>query len=240
MPADPKTGVTAPSLRKLAGEGRAAVEWLRWAARRRAVIGVAEGRGQPVLLIPGFAAGDAATAPLRHRLNTLGFAAYGWGQGLNMGMSAHLKLTLAQRISELHDRHGCKVSLVGWSLGGVFVREMARHQTDEIARVFTLGSPFNVTPAANNMMPLFRLANFGKPVNLDWEGFAKRAAPPPVPCTAIYSKSDGIVAWPCACEDATDHTENVEVSGSHFGMPANPEVLQVIAERVARVEPDPG
>ena len=146
--------------------------------------------------------------------------------------SPAVKSALTQRLQKLSAEHQSPVSLIGWSLGGVFVREMARHQPQLVRRVFTLGSPINGRPDANNMLALFRVANRGKPVNLDWEGFRKRCTPPPVPCVAIYSKSDGIVAWQCSMEDAAPNTECAEVRGSHFGLVVNRQVLRVIAERL--------
>ena len=137
--------------------------------------------------------------------------------------------------AELHDANGA-VTLVGWSLGGVFAREMARHQPQLVRRVITLGSPINGHPDANNMVALFRLANRGKPVKTDLDGFARRIQPPPVPCTAIYTRSDGIVAWRASVEDAALNTENVEVRGSHMGLPFNSAVIRVIVERLARAD----
>lgn len=238
MPANPDSGVSSPPLRQFLGESRFLLERIRSRFSEPELSAVAKGNGQPIMIVPGFGATDAATAVLVDRLNRCGFAAHGWGQGRNTGMSGKLRSQLAERVDMLHQQYQCKVSLVGWSLGGVFVREMARHQADGVAHVFTLGSPFNITPAANNMLPLFRVVNLGRPVNLDWDGFGKRAVPPPVPCTAIYSKSDGVVAWQTSCEDEADNTENVEVDSTHFGMPMNLRVLEIIAERVARVEKD--
>jgi hypothetical protein len=102
-----------------------------------------------------------------------------------------------------------------------------------VRRLFTLGSPINLRPDANNMMALFRLMNAGRPVRLDLEGFRRRITPPPVPCTAIYTREDGIVAWPCCLEPEAEHTENVEVRGTHMGLPYNPAVIRAIAERLA-------
>ena len=226
--------IATPNIFLLAAENRA---WLEMATfhLRKALLGeLPKGDGHPVLVIPGFGGTHFSTRPLRRALTELGYAACDWEQGRNIGMNARIKNGLAQRLNDLHHRHQKKVSLIGWSLGGVFVREMARAQPQFVRRVFTLGSPINGHPAANNVMGLFRLINRGKPVNLDWEGFQKRRNPPPVPCTAIYSKTDGIIAWQCAIEEPAPNTENVEVSGSHFGFGFNPQVLQVIAQRLAR------
>lgn len=225
-----------PSLLLLMMEGRAFAEyaqmWLTWPFLRD----LPRGDGHPVLIVPGFGASDRATLPLRRALARLGYAAHGWEQGRNLGMRGPIKEYLNRRLAELHERYGAKVSLIGWSLGGVFVRELARHQPQHVRRIVTLGSPFNGRPDANNLMPLFRYANRGKPVNLDWDGFQRRRVPPSVPCTAVYTRSDGIIAWQCCLEETAPNTENVCVSGSHLGMVFNARVLRVIAERLARPE----
>lgn len=194
------------------------------------------GSGQPVLVIPGFGMSDRTIAPLLAALRHLGYAAHGWGLGRNLGMRRGVKEQLATRLRELHEQHELAVTLVGWSLGGVFARELARHQAQYVRRVVTLGSPINGHPDANNMVTLFRLANRGQPVKTDLDGFARRIVPPPVPCTAVYTKTDGIVAWRACLEDPAPNTENVEVRGSHLGLPFNPQVLRVIVERLARAD----
>ena len=232
-PTDADT-VRAPSARLLLLEARAAQELALSPLRLRGLHrDLPRGDGHAVLVVPGFGAGDAATRPLRRALRALGYRAVGWQQGVNLGMRPAVKEALNVQLSALHERHG-PVSLIGWSLGGVIVRELARHRPQQVRRVFTLGSPINLRPDANNMMALFRLMNAGRPVNLDLDGFRRRIPSPPVPCTAIYTRTDGIVAWPCCLEPESDHAENVEVRGSHLGMPFNPEVLRAIAERLAR------
>lgn len=225
--------IAAPAAQLLALEARVLAELPLFLLKTLSIRGLPRGDGHAVLVIPGFGTGDVATLPLRRALKRLGYSAYGWGLGTNFGMRPPIKNALTQRLQKLQAEHQAPVTLIGWSLGGVFVREMARHQPQLVRRVFTLGAPITGRPDANNMLTLFRLANRGKPVNLDWEGFRKRCTPPSVPCTAIYSKSDGIVAWQCCMETAAAHTECVEVRGSHFGMVFNPQVLRVIAERLS-------
>jgi pimeloyl-ACP methyl ester carboxylesterase len=226
--------IKAPAAHLLALEARVFAEIPLFALHRFDLAGLPRGDGHPVLVVPGFGAGDLATLPLRRALNKLGYAACGWGLGTNLGMRPTVKNALNQRLQKLNAEHQAKVSLIGWSLGGVFVREMARYQPQLVRRVFTLGSPINGRPDANNMLPLFRIANRGKPVNLDWEGFRKRSVAPPVPCVSIYTRSDGIVAWQCALEHEAANTERAEVRGSHFGLVVNRQVLREIATRLPR------
>jgi pimeloyl-ACP methyl ester carboxylesterase len=224
--------VKAPPLRLLALEGRAAAEMPLFVLRSLSLQGLPRGDGHPVIVIPGFGADDLASLPLRHALRRLGYSVYGWEQKRNLGMRPQIKLALANMLKRLSAKHKSRVTLIGWSLGGIFAREMARHQPELVRRVFTLGSPFNGAPDANNMQLLFRLANRGKAVRTDREGFERRRRAPPVPCVAIHTKSDGIVAWRCSLEEPAPNTENVEVRGSHFGLLCNYEVLRVLAERL--------
>jgi pimeloyl-ACP methyl ester carboxylesterase len=234
VPAD-VPDIAAPPPHLLALEARVLAELPLFVLRTLSIRGLPRGDGHPLLVIPGFGANDLSTLPLRRALRRLGYAAHGWDLGTNLGMRPPIKNALNQRLQKLHAEHQSPVSLIGWSLGGVFVREMARHQPQLVRHIFTLGSPITGRPDANNMLALFRIANRGKAVNLDWEGFRKRCTPPPVPCTAIYTRSDGIVAWQCSMETPADHTESVEVRGSHFGLVYNPQVLRVIAERLRAV-----
>ena len=225
----------APPWRQLLGEFRVLPELAQYWLHPKAEA-VPQGQGQPILLVPGYGAGGGYLRPLQRRLAAAGFAAEDWEQGINLGMTGKVKAALADRVQQLHDRDACKVALVGWSLGGVFVREMARHQPDLVSHVFALGSPISHDPNGNNLATLFNLMNPGKEVDADMAAFRRREQAPPVPCTAIYSKTDGIVNWRCAQELAAPNTENVCVSGTHFGLPMNEAVAQIIAQRVQQVQ----
>ncbi|NGY05160.1 esterase/lipase family protein [Solimonas terrae] len=224
----------APAASLLLLEGRIGLEMARFALAIRGLRHeLPRGHAQPLIVIPGFGATDTATAALRHLLSGLGYASHGWGLGRNLGMRRGVRDALNTQLQTLHaDKGG--VTLVGWSLGGVFAREIARHRPQYVRRVITLGSPINRDPDANNMLPLVRLANGGKAPKTDLDAFARRITAPPVPCTAIYTKTDGIVAWRACLEDPAPNVENIEVSGSHFGLPFNPQVARIIAERLSR------
>jgi pimeloyl-ACP methyl ester carboxylesterase len=222
-----------PSKLLLMLEGRTLAEYLALWLKAASMKDLPRGDGHAVLVIPGFGASDISTAPLRRILGKLGYAPYGWGQGRNTGMRPAIKQATKTRLEKLHAKHAGKVTLIGHSLGGVFAREMARANPHLVRRVITMGSPINVHPNANNLMGLFRLINRGKAVKLDLEGFERRIKPPPVPCTAIYTRSDGIVAWKCCLEDDAPNVENVEVRGSHMGLAHNSAVIRLIAERLA-------
>jgi pimeloyl-ACP methyl ester carboxylesterase len=230
------TAIVPPSKLLLLLEGRAVGEYaafmLSWPLLRL----LPRGDGHPVLVIPGFMASDLSTRPLCRALAQLGYDAHGWGLGRNTGAPAAVRDGMRARLQALQSQAGRKVSVIGWSLGGVYARELARQAPQLVRRVITLGSPINGHPHANNADALYRQINRRPAGAVDWEGFNRRRVPPPVPCTAIYSKSDGVVAWRCSLEDPAPNTENVEVIGSHFGLGVNPQVLRVIAARLARPE----
>jgi pimeloyl-ACP methyl ester carboxylesterase len=228
--------IDPPSKWLLLAEGRVWAEYAAFVLAIPLLRRLPRGDGHPVLIVPGFAAGDLSTLPLRRLLRGLGYAAHGWELGRNFGMRAPIKHALGRSLEALHERHGQTVSLIGWSLGGVYVREMARHAPQHVRQVITLGSPFNGHPNANNVDAPFRWVNRNRNVNLDWEEFQRRRVPPPVPCTAIHSRSDGVVAWQCSREEPAKHTENIEVPSSHFGLAVNPLVVSVIADRLAQPE----
>lgn len=223
---------TPPSPLLLLLEGRAFAEYgtllLSWPLLRR----LPRGDGHSVMVLPGFGGSDLSTRPLRRALTRLGYDAHGWGQGRNLGLPRSTRAALTQRFEQIHRERG-RLTLIGWSLGGIYAREMARAAPERVRRVITLGSPFNHHPRANNADRLYRWVNGGGDP-IDWEGFERRRMSPPVPCTAIYTKTDGIVHWRCAMEDEAPNTENVEVGGSHTGLGFNVQVLRAIAERLAR------
>ena len=215
--------------------GRAMGEYAAFVMSWPFMASLPRGDGHPVMVIPGFGASDGSTQPMRRLLRRLGYDVHGWGHGRNLGMRTPIREGLRRRIEELYQSQGRKVSLVGWSLGGVYVRELARQWPQYVRRVITLGSPINGHPQSNNVDALYRWVN-KRPQKVDWEGFQKRRIPPGVPCTAIYSRTDGIVAWHCSREEAAPNTENVEVRASHLGLGVNPRVLRVIADRLARTD----
>lgn len=193
------------------------------------------GDGHPVLVIPGFMASDTSTIPLRGFLNQLGYVSYGWEQGRNRG-SYDFVLKMIEKVRKIHDSTGKKVSIIGWSLGGVYAREISKELPQSIRQVITLGSPFAGLAEPNNASWLYALINGGKkPRDLGKSLLEKLKLTPPVPSTAIYTKGDGIVHFENCMElEESSITENIKVFGSHLGLGHNPYVLYVIADRLAQ------
>lgn len=222
----------APGPLLLMLEGRAPWEFAATLAAAPVLKRAPRGDGHPVLVFPGLAASDITTLPLRHFLRDRGYAAYPWAQGFNLGPRDGVVEACRAQVRALAERHGEKVSLVGWSLGGVYARELAKELEECVRCVVTLGSPFSGPPRATNAWRLFELLS-GKSAH-DEASRAELHRPPSVPTTSVYSRSDGVVAWQCSLNPDHPRTENVEVRSSHIGMGLNPFALYVVADRLAQ------
>jgi len=196
-----------------------------------------QGDNHPVLVLPGFLSSSRATRPLRQYLADLGYRSHRWKLGYNMGYSYKLHYGMRDRVTELVERYGEKISLVGWSLGGVYARELAREMPDIVRQVITMGSPFRGHPSSSNVHKIF---NMFSEVSYDEmpESFLQHMAhPPPVPTTALYTRGDGVVAWQSTVElSDRDDVENIHVGGAHLGLGFNPRVLYALADRLALPE----
>ncbi len=223
-----------PNLLLLLLEGRAPWEAAAslvaspWLAR------LPKGDGHPVLVFPGLGAADLSTLPLRRFLRHSGYAPHAWGQGLNFGPRAGVLEACRKLVRDVVQRSGRPASLVGWSLGGIYARELAKEMPELTRCVVTLGAPFAGHPKATNAYRFFKLVN-GNPPDSDDRLLAQIRSAPPVPTTSIFSKSDGIVAWPCSVNEAGEagaRTENIEIAASHIGMGLNPLALYALADRL--------
>lgn len=219
---------------------RALAEWGSLSVAAGPLLATApRGDGHPVLVLPGFMTSDASTAVLRRYLKRLGYEACTWDLGRNLGPRAIGREgeKLVAKLREIHERTGQKVSLVGWSLGGVMARLVARQAPDAVRQVITLGSPFAGSPRATNVWRLYEALTGQKIDDPHTQGQLKESAtPPPVPSTAIYSREDGVVAWQNCREPECGTTDNIEVHGSHCGLGVNPAVLYAVADRLAQPE----
>jgi pimeloyl-ACP methyl ester carboxylesterase len=174
---------------------------------------------------------------LRRFLKALGYDAHTWNLGRNLGPRAigPQGEKLVERLREVHELTGQKVSLVGWSLGGVMARLLAKRAPDAVRQVITLGSPFAGSPKSSNVWRLYEYMSGTKVDGVHTQDMlADIAARPSVPTTAIYTKGDGVVAWQTCREDADANSESIEVHGSHCGLGVNPAVLTAVADRLAQ------
>ena len=191
------------------------------------------GDSHPVLVLPGFMASDFSTNSLRKFIQKLGYIPYGWELGRNYARLQYLK-TLEKKVEEIYEVHKEPISLIGWSLGGVFARQIAKAKPHLIRQIITLGSPFRNIKESNNATWLYNLLPGSKRVvDLNRELLNDLPNPAPVPTTAVYSKEDGIVPWEVCMEveEGMWH-QNVQIRGSHLGMGVNPAILDIIADRL--------
>jgi len=192
------------------------------------------GDGHGVLVVPGLMASDISTALLRRYVSWLGYSASGWDLGRNVGPTERVLAELPRALADLARRTSGPVSVIGWSLGGIYARELAREHPDAVRQVITLGSPFRLThPRQSRADGVYRrrghLHATGHPVPTR----EQIARPIEVPSTAVYSRQDGIVSWQTCIEPETTLHENVEVRCAHLGFGVDPATLWVIADRLA-------
>jgi pimeloyl-ACP methyl ester carboxylesterase len=136
----------------------------------------------------------------------------------------------------MNDTYGRKVSLVGWSLGGLYARQLAKMKPERVRSVITLGSPFAGSPRSTNAWRIYEIAS-GRRADEEDERFGgSLSVPPPVPTTAIFSRTDGICAWQVCMEKASAKSESIEVESSHCGMGHHPAAVYAVADRLAQAE----
>ena len=167
--------------------------------------------GPPAYVIPGFFASDSTCAGLREALAEAGWRTYPWDLGLNRGAHPDVLRHLRQRLKVIHD--GRPILVVGWSLGGVYARELAREAPELIRAVVTLGSPFSGDPHMNNVWRFYEWIAGHK---VDEPPLPHHPAKPPVPTLAIWSAKDGIVAKRAARGLDGERDAEVEVDCGHM------------------------
>ncbi len=226
----------APSLSLLVTEPWRAV--LDFASGRFGQPEAVAGDGHPVVVYPGLGAGPITTRVLRKHLEACQFSVHDWEAGVNKGPDGPFDAWLdglAGKVRSLHQATGRQVSLVGWSLGGVYAREISRLAPHAVRQVVTLGTPFASMGGASHAGTLFRLLG-GDTSHLTPELELRLRQPPPVPSTSVYSRTDGLVSWRGCLQEQGPKAENVAVQASHLGMATHPEVLRVVADRLAQAE----
>jgi pimeloyl-ACP methyl ester carboxylesterase len=226
----------APGLGLLLAEVRGIFEFNTSLLLSPLLMRAPRGDGHPVLALPGFLASDLSMAPMRRYLKELGYNTYAWEMGRNTGGITRLRSALRGRLAGIHAATGRKVSIVGWSLGGVYARDLALQAPDMVRCVVTLGSPFANDVRATNATRLYEALS-GETVGENSEIREAIAGDLPVPVTSIYSRSDGIVNWRTCLLRPSDTAENIEVHlASHVGFGVNAAALWAVADRLAQAE----
>ena len=229
-------GLRAPGLGLLLAEMRSIFEFNASLMMSPLLLRAPKGDGHPVLALPGFLASDLSMAPMRRYLKELGYDAHAWRMGRNLGGLTRVRAALRERLAEIHANTGRKVTVIGWSLGGVYARDLALHAPDMVRYVVTLGSPFANDIRATNATRLYEALS-GETVGEDPEFVRALSGDLPVPTTSIFSRSDGVVNWRTCLLRPSATAENIEVYlASHVGLGVNPAVLWAVADRLSQHE----
>jgi pimeloyl-ACP methyl ester carboxylesterase len=198
-----------------------------------------KGDNHPVIIIPGLGTSDGSTHFIRHFLTNLGYDTHPWGLGRNLGPKNGMDVLLdklverTEYVSKASD--GQQVSIIGWSLGGIYAREIAKVIPGTVRQVITLGTPFKGTDSTNATL-LYELLSKDTS-HKDPDILRKIAEPPPVPFTSIYSRTDGVVHWESSIEVPGAQSENIEVPGAcHLGLGHNPISMFIIANRLSQTK----
>jgi pimeloyl-ACP methyl ester carboxylesterase len=226
-------GSRNPAMRFLLAELGELGEPIRRALHRPLAIPRARNR-RVVVLLPGFGTSPWRMRYMARQLERAGHEAKRWGMGFNLGVSPELFERLSERIRSIHERYGEPVVLVGWSLGGVFARELAKRHPDLIGKVITMGSPFSGSPYDNNAWRIYHLVA-GHPVDAP-PVEAQLSVKPPVETVAIWSPRDGIVAPRASRGQAGERDRAIAVRCTHVGFPNSPECIHAVLAELDRSE----
>ena len=218
-----------PSIQHLVGNMALPFDLARTRAQADILARTIQGDGRTLLLIPGLLASDARMEPMRAILNKAGFDAHHWGMGRNYGPKPDSLDAIDRRVDEIRRTTGGPVTLVGWSLGGLYAREYAKLATAKVGGVVTLGTPFSGDPRANHAWRLYQLVS-GTPV----PPFpCMREVKPPVPTVALWSRRDGVVLPECAKGRRGERDSAIEVDCTHMGFAAAPEGIAAVGKALA-------
>lgn len=227
--------LTVPSRLNTALEARAVIErltidWLTPVLRT-----YPSGDGHSVLFLPGFTSTDRATQPMRSLFQRLGYRTYRWRLGRNKGPTERIAPGLIALIERVIERADGPISLVGWSLGGLYARELARAYPTQVRQVITLGSPIQMKRGDRSAASLIWDRVEHRHVSFGYLDQREPERPPlTMPATSVFTRTDGVVGWRTCLIQETGRSQNVEVWGSHSGLGFNPAALYVVADRLAQ------
>lgn len=218
------SGIHGPPMRYFFGE----VAYLARNLRQAAVEDVLPRSEQPrtVMLLPGFGTHPVRMRRMARKLESAGHTVKKWGLGFNFGPTPENFAALEARVLSLHRLHGEKIVLVGWSLGGLFAREIAKRHPNAVAKVITMGSPFSGSPKANNVWRIYHLIT-GHSVEAP-PVVSDMASKPPVPTIALWSPRDGIVSPRSSCGRPGERDKAVALRCSHIGFAYSDEAIEAV------------
>jgi pimeloyl-ACP methyl ester carboxylesterase len=220
----------------LSEPGRAVADYGLYLAAWPLAPRLPRGDGHSVIVLPGLLADDISTRALRTVLRRLDYDVHGWGLGRNIGPTAPCVKGIRDLLSRLTDRHGKPVTVIGWSLGGIFARDLARRSPESVRQVITLGSPFRL--ARHSQSRATKVFDRFSHLHVEHRTLPleSESTPLPIPATSIYSHFDGIVHWQTCLDTPSASCENIAVMASHLGLGHHPASIWAIADRLAQPE----
>lgn len=190
---------------------------------------------QTVMIMPGFAAHPVRMRYLATRLEAAGHSTRRWGLGFNWGPNEARFERLAKRLGRIHERRGQKVVLIGWSLGGLFAREVAKRRPEAVAKVITMGTPFSGSPRANNLWRVYQFltghAVDAPPIEVEL------SVKPPVETVALWSPNDAVVAPRCAAGWDGERDRAIALRCTHMGFSYDAQVIRTLLEELESTRP---
>ena len=224
--------LVTPSIMTIAKESLTPFEFTRLFVSSPALALQPRGSGESVIVLPGLGASNSSTFLLRRYLSWLGYSVEGWELGRNSGNVEQLLPQVAEHVQEVHKKTGLKVNLVGWSLGGVLAREVARDNPAIVRQVVTMGSPVVGGPKYTVFGNLYRQRGVDVDA-IEATVAARESNPIRVPVTSIYSKNDGIVGWQASIDRHSPQVDNIKVCATHLGLGISPDVFKILARKLA-------
>lgn len=191
--------------------------------------------GMPVVVFPGFGVGDLSTIAIRRVLGSSGYRPHRWCLGVNLGDLRSLVPKAVARTEELSDRYGKRVGIVGWSLGGVIARDVARHRPGVVRGVVTLGSPAVGGPRSTAFAPFYEHVLKMDLNKIERATAERNRRPIRVPVTSIYSRRDRVVDWEACIDPVNEHVRHVEVDVGHLALGFNPKILRLVAQELDEI-----
>jgi pimeloyl-ACP methyl ester carboxylesterase len=223
--------VRGPPLKLVWGELASPFDALQRPFREPLVLPRTE-RPRVVMLLPGFGTHPLRMRYMARRLEAAGHKCKRWGLGFNLGPSEQNFALLEDRVRGIGERYGQKVVLVGWSLGGIFARELAKRNPEIVAKVITMGTPFSGSPYANNAWRIYQLVTGHSVEQPPVE--AQIAVKPPVETVALWSPRDGVVSPRSACGRPGERDRAIAVRCTHLGFATSSEAIRIVAEELGR------
>ena len=224
--------LVTPSIMTIAKESLTPFEFTRLFVSSPTLALQPRGSGEPVIVLPGLGASNSSTFLLRRYLSWLGYSVEGWELGRNSGNVQQLLPQVAEHVQEIYKDTGLKVNLVGWSLGGVLAREVARDNPAIVRQVITMGSPVVGGPKYTVFGNLYRQRGVDVDA-IEATVAARESNPIRVPVTSIYSKNDGIVGWQASIDRQSPQVDNIKVYATHLGLGISPDVFKILARKLA-------